>query len=162
MKLERKCLAQYLDSTFDVKKTSPSWFLIGKNVEDMSTELNPDVTVAKDVTGENYAEDNGYTPSLEVDPYYANPDDGAFYEKILDIAMNRKVDDDCRTFLLEVLVEDTAAETHKAWREEVIVKPKSIGGKSNVAIPYTVNYAGNRVEGTVTITGKVPTFTPKE
>lgn len=75
--------------------------------------------------------------------------------------MNRKVDDNCRTFILEVLVEDTEAETHKAWMEEVIVKPKSIGGKANVSIPYTVNYAGNRVEGTVTIKNKVPTFTAK-
>lgn len=98
---------------------------------------------------------------MEVDPYYANPSDGAFYEKLVDIAMNRKVDDNCRTFILEVLVEDTEAETHKAWMEEVIVKPKSIGGKANVSIPYTVNYAGNRVEGTVTIKNKVPTFTAK-
>ena len=148
MKLARKCFAQYLDSTFDVTKSSPAWFLVGKNVDEMST-------------GENYTEDNGYTPSVEVDPYYANPSDGAFYEKLVDIAMNRKVDDNCRTFILEVLVEDTEAETHKAWMEEVIVKPKSIGGKANVSIPYTVNYAGNRVEGTVTIKNKVPTFTAK-
>ena len=82
-------------------------------------------------------------------------------QKLVDIAMNRKVDDNCRTFILEVLVEDTEAETHKAWMEEVIVKPKSSGGKANVSIPYTVNYAGNRVEGTVTIKNKVPTFTAK-
>ena len=161
MKLARKCFAQYLDSTFDVTKSSPAWFLVGKNVDEMSTELNPDVTVGQDVTGENYTEDNGYTPSVEVDPYYANPSDGAFYEKLVDIAMNRKVDDSCRTFIMEVLVEDTEAETHKAWMEEVIVKPKSIGGKANVSIPYTVNYSGNRVEGTVTIKNKVPTFTAK-
>ena len=59
---------------------------MGKNVDEMSTELNPDVTVGQDVTGENYTEDNGYTPSVEVDPYYANPSDGAFYEKLVDIA----------------------------------------------------------------------------
>ena len=86
MKLARKCFAQYLDSTFDVTKSSPAWFLVGKNVDEMSTELNPDVTVGQDVTGENYTEDNGYTPSVEVDPYYANPSDGAFYEKLVDIA----------------------------------------------------------------------------
>ena len=67
MKLARKCFAQYLDSTFDVTKSSPAWFLVGKNVDEMSTELNPDVTVGQDVTGENYTEDNGYTPSVEVD-----------------------------------------------------------------------------------------------
>ena len=75
MKLARKCFAQYLDSTFDVTKSSPAWFLVGKNVDEMSTELNPDVTVGQDVTGENYTEDNGYTPSVEVDPYYARSEE---------------------------------------------------------------------------------------
>lgn len=157
MKLKRKCLAHYLDSTFGGSGT-PKWFLVGKDIEEMNVELNPDVETKKNILGESLAEDNGYTPSIEADPYYANPDD-EIYEKLLDIAMNRREGDECKTQLLEVIIEDPTAEAHKAWIEDVILKPKSYGGSSYVNIPYDIYFAGNRQEGTVAIANKVPTFT---
>jgi hypothetical protein len=73
--------------------------------------------------------------------------------------MNRKKGDSCRTLVLEVLV-DKATGPFDAWVEEVIVKPNSYGGaQGGVRIPYKVSFAGNRVAGSVTITGGVPTFT---
>lgn len=158
MKLKRKCLAHYLDASFGKSESGPVWYLIGKDIEEMNVELNPDVETKKNILGESLAEDNGYTPSIETDPYYANPDD-AVYDSLLDIAMNRKTGDDCATQLLEVIIEDDTAETHRAWTEDVIVKPKSYGGSSYVNIPYDIHFTGNRKEGTVKITDKVPVFT---
>lgn len=160
MKLNREALMHYIDSKFGASG-SPVWFLIGKDIDDMSVELNPDTETTKNILGETTVKDNGYEPSMSADPYYANPDD-AIYEKIRDIAMNRLKGDSCKTTILEVIMEDTAG-PHKAWQEDVIVKPQSYGGDtSGVAIPFDVLFNGNRQEGTVTITSGVPTFTPKE
>lgn len=160
MKLNREALMHYIDSKFGASG-SPVWFLIGKDIDDMSVELNPDTETTKNILGETTVKDNGYEPSMSADPYYANPDD-SIYEKIRDIAMNRLKGDECKTTILEVIMEDTVG-PHKAWREDVIVKPQSYGGDtSGVAIPFDVLFNGNRVEGTVTITEGVPTFTPKE
>lgn len=161
MKLEREALMHYLDSIFDISETSPNWFLIGKDIEEMNVELNPDTETVKNILGQTTVKDNGYEPSMSADPYYANPDD-AIYENIRNIAMNRLKGDSCKTRLLEVLIEDTSATSHKAWMEEVVVKPQSYGGDTaGVSIPFDVLFNGNRQEGTVTITGGVPTFTPK-
>lgn len=160
MKLNREALMHYIDSKFGASG-SPAWFLIGKDIDDMSVELNPDTETTKNILGETTVKDNGYEPSMSADPYYANPED-SIYEKIRDIAMNRLKGDACKTTILEVIMEDTVG-PHKAWQEDVIVKPQSYGGDtSGVAIPFDVLFNGNRVEGTVTITAGVPTFTPKE
>ena len=162
MKLEREALMHFLDSTFNNSESSPSWFLIGKDIEEMSVELNPDTETTKNILGETTVKDNGYEPSMSADPYYANPDD-SIYEKLRDIAMNRKKGDSCKTRLLEVIVENTSDSSHKAWIEDVIVKPQSYGGDTaGVAIPFDILFNGNRQEGTVTISSGTPTFTPKQ
>lgn len=155
-KLERQALAHYLDASFG--GSSPSWFLIGKDIEDMSVELNPDTAVKKNILGETSVEDNGYEPSMSADPYYANPSD-SIYEKIKDIAMKRLKGDSCKTKILEVIIDDETG-PYEAYTENVIVKPQSYGGDtSGFAIPFDVLFDGSRKEGTVTITGGVPTFT---
>ena len=162
MKLEREALMHFIDASFDMSKAdTPSWFLIGKDIEEMSVELNPDTETTKNILGETTVKDNGYEPSMSADPYYANPDD-SIYEKLRDIAMNRLKGDKCKTRLLEVIIENTSDSSHKAWMEDVIVKPQSYGGDTaGVSIPFEISFNGNRQEGTVTITSGVPTFTPK-
>lgn len=157
MKLERSALIHYLDANFN--SGTATWGIIGTDIEDMSVEMNPDITTAKNILGENSVRHKGYEPSMDADPYFADPDD-AIYPKLLDIAMNRKKGDSCKTTILEVVIEDTEDATHKAWTEDVIVAPTSYGGDTEgFAIPFSVTYAGNRVAGSVAITNKVPTFT---
>lgn len=158
-KLKRSALVHYLDTNFAPDTEKMDWFLIGKDVEDMSVELNPSVTQKKNILDETSVDDEGYEPSFDVETYYADPSDGAFYEKIKDIAMNRLTGDDCKTRILEVLIDKTAA-PFDAWVEDVIVKPQSYGGaQGGVRIPYNVAFCGNRKKGTVTLADKVPTFT---
>ncbi len=155
-KLKRSALAHYLDSTFGGE--TPAWFIIGRDVEDMSIELNPNVETATNILDETSVNDNGYEPSTDVDTYYANPQDGEFYEKLKSIAMNRLTGEDCRTTILEILIDKTSA-PYDAWTEEVIVKPQSYGGATGgVRIPYSITFCGNRKKGTVTITDRVPVF----
>lgn len=156
-KLKRSALLHYLDPT--PGSVTNKWFLIGKDVEDMSIELNPDTESVKNILDETNVTDNGYEPSTDVDTYYANPSDGEFYQWIKNIAMNRLTGDACKTTILEVLIDKTAA-PFDAWTEDVIVKPQSYGGaQGGVRIPYKIAFCGNRKQGTVTITDRVPVFT---
>lgn len=159
-KLPRKALMHYLDTSFGTGTTS--WYLIGKDVEDMSVELNSDTEQTTNILDETTTTDNGYTPSIDVDTYKADPSDGAFYTKIKDIMMNRLTGDACKTKLLEVIVEtDTGAQS--AWTEDVLVKPTSYGGATGaISIPYNISFDGNRKHGSVTFASETgaPTFSP--
>lgn len=158
-KLKRSALVHFLNSNFSVQLESAAWTVIGKDVEDLSVELNPDTEPIKNILDETSVHDNGYEPSFDVDTYYADPSDGDIYAKLKDIAMNRRTGDACKTLVLEVII-DKASGAYDAWAEEVIVKPTSYGGApGGVRIPFNISFAGNRQQGTATITNKVPTFT---
>ena len=153
MKLEREALATYLDAGFHTKTdeaAKANFEIIGDDIEDMSVELNPDTEQIKNILGQTRTRDKGYSPSMDADPFYADPDK-ALYPKIRDIAMERLKGDDCKTLLLEVIVEDTSAETHKAYLREVMVKPQSYGGSTEgLNYPFKVAEDGECVKGTVT------------
>ena len=159
-KLARKALAHYIDGSFG-GSGSPKWYLIGKDIDDMSVELNPDTESTENILGETSVKDNGYEVSMSADPYYADPAD-EIYAKIKDIAMNRLKGDECKTKILEVVI-DKETGPFDAWIEDCIVKPQSYGGDtSGVGIPFDVLFNGNRKQGTATISDRVPTFTPRE
>lgn len=164
MKLEREAMAHYLDTGFHAKISDAgeaTFEIIGDDIEEMNVTLNSDTSQIKNILGQTKTKDNGYTPSMEASPFYADPDK-KLYPKLLDIAMNRLKGDKCKTLMLEVIVEDTQAENHKAWLREVMVKPQSYGGSTDgVNIPFTVSEDGAFEEGYVaaaTLAAK-PTFT---
>lgn len=163
-KLTRGKYIVYIDASFGGE--TANWFKVGKSLSSLSVELNPDVATERNIFDEVYATDNGYTPQTSVDPYYTNPDD-AIYAKIRDIAMNRLTGDDCRTKIMEVIIEDEKQPTYSAWTEDVLVKPTSTGGDTaGFSIPFDVYFDGNREEGTVTYSNGtykngIPTFTSK-
>ena len=149
-KLTRGAYRTFLDAAFGGTGT-PKWWRLGKYTDDLSVNLNPDVSSNKNVWDESYVEDNGYEPSIESTTYYADPTD-PIYPKLRDMAMNRLKGDDCRTTILEVIVEDTAAAKHRAWKEDVVVKPEEYGGNtSGFQIPFSIHFDGNPKEGSVTI-----------
>lgn len=164
-KLNREALAHYLDTTFKMTVESAEWEILGDDIEEMSMELNPDTETSKNILGQTKTKDNGYEPSMDADPYYADPDK-KLYPMLRDIALERKKGDACRTLLLEVIIEDTDAENHLAFVQEVIVKPQSYGGDTGgLNIPFNVSEDGKRTKGYVsasTLTSGNPTFTEGE
>ena len=149
-KLEREALAHYLDTTWKMKPDTAECEVLGDDIEEMSVELNPDTEQKKTILGKTRTTDNGYQPSMSADPYYADPTK-KIYPKIRDIALDRLKGDACRTLMLEVIVEDTAAQKHLAYVQEVMVKPQSYGGDtSGVNIPFDVTDDGERKKGYVT------------
>lgn len=158
MKAERKYLAHYLDAAFDTTYAAPNYVRLGKDLEEFSVELNPDVETSKNILGENSVKHSGYEASSDADPVYFEYDD-ALTEKMMEIAMLRKTGDECKTSYVEVLLKpgeaDAAPTVVRAVREDVVVVPNSYGGDtSGVQVPFTVHYAGNRVAGTFDLTTK--------
>ena len=150
MKLNREALAHYLDYSFKKVISTATWEIIGDDIEEMSNELNPDMETLKNILGQTKTKDNGYEPTMDADPFYADPEK-KLYPKIRDIALDRKKGDECKTLMLEVIVEDTGATNHLAYVQEVIVKPQSYGGDTGgFNIPFQVSEDGKRTKGYVT------------
>lgn len=165
MKLERAALAHYLDYSFKGAAETATWEILGDDIEEMSVELNPDTETKKTILGQTKIQDNGYEPSMDADPYYADPEKN-LYPKIRDIALDRLKGDKCKTLMLETIIEDTGATKHLAYVQEVMVKPQSYGGDtSGINIPFNVSENGKRTKGYVTAesmkTGN-PVFTEGE
>ena len=149
-KLNREALAHYLDYSFGDTVSSATWEIIGEDIEEMSVELNPDTETIKNILGQTKAKDNGYEPTMDADPFYADPEK-KLYPKIRDIALQQLKGDACKTFMLEVIVEDTNATNHLAFVQEVMVKPQSYGGDTaGMNIPFQVSFNGSRTKGYVT------------
>ncbi len=166
-KLNREALAHYLSTGFEKKKAADAaqvkdWEVIGDDIEEMSVEMNPDTETMKNILGQTKTTDNGYEPSMEADPFYADPDKN-LYKTLRDIALERKKGADCKTLMLEVIVDGLEEENYLAFVQEVIVKPNSYGGGTEgVNIPFTVSEDGERVKGYVTkdsLESGSPTFT---
>lgn len=165
MKLEREALMHYLDASFENAPATAEWEVLGDDIEEMSVELNPDTEQKKNILGKTVTSDNGYTPSISADPFYADPT-SKLYPKIKEIAFDRLKGSACKTLMLEVIVEDTAAAKHLAYVQEVMVKPQSYGGDTaGVNIPFNITDDGARTKGYVTAeslkSGK-PVFTEGE
>ena len=153
MKAERKYLAHYLDAAFDPTYASTQYVRIGKDLEEFSVELSPNIESKSNILGENSVVHNGYETSASADPVYYEYDD-ELTEKIMEIAMLRKSGDACKTSYVEVLLQPGATENDeptviRAVREDVLLIPTSYGGDtSGVQIPFSINFNGNRTVGT--------------
>lgn len=149
-KIARKYMAHFLDSTFG--GTTASWYRLGKYLEEYNVDMNPDTEVNKNILGNTWFNHNGYEPSADADPFYAEVGD-ALFEKLQNIIDTQATDDGCKTYALEVHLwdEKSTTGTFVAYRQECYVVPTSYGGDtSGYQIPFTVNYVGDKVKGTFT------------
>lgn len=159
MKAERKYLAHYLDGNFDTTYANTDYVRIGKDLEELSTELSPIIESSANILGESSVKHQGYEATSSVSPVYFDYDD-TLSGKIMEIAMLRKAGDSCKTSYVEVLLEPGATENDeptvlRAVREDVLLIPTSYGGDtSGVQIPFSINFNGNRTVGTWDIKSK--------
>lgn len=164
-RLNREALAHYLDTEWNksIKDVSKAVFeILGDDIEDMSVEMNPDTSQIKNILGQTKTTDNGFTPSMSADPWYANTE-SKLYPHMRDIVMEQLSGDERKSLMLEVIVENTEEPTHTAYAREVKVTPTSYGGGTEgVNIPFTVDFDGAWVKGTVTaesVKAGAPVFT---
>lgn len=157
--IERKYLAHYIDSAFDTTYAACAYVRLGKDLEEYSVELNPDVETKKNILGEQSVSVNGYEVSSSVDPYYYEYDE-SLSEKVMTIAMERQTGDNCKTTVLDVLLKPgaTADDTPTvvwAYREDCYVVPQSVGGDTGgIQLPFEIHRSGNRTKGTFDLSTK--------
>ena len=158
--VERKYLAHFLDAKFDMTYKASEYARLGKDLEEYSEELNPEVEVTRNIIGEQSVKHSGYEVSGDVDPFYFENYDDALSNKIMELAMTRATGDKCRTSMVDVLLkpgatEDEAPTVVWAYREDVVIAVNSVGGDTTgIQTPFTVYKAGNRVKGTWDMTTK--------
>ena len=165
MKLKREALAHYLDTAWNKKVADANkavFEILGNDIEEMSVEMNADTSQMKNILGQTKTTDNGFTPSMSTDPWYADTE-SKLYPHMRDIVLEHISGDERKTLMLEVVVEDIEADTHLAYVREVKVTPTSYGGGTEgFNIPFTVDFDGAWVKGTVTaasVKDGAPVFT---
>ena len=153
MKAERKYLAHYLDGNFDTTYENTNYVRIGKDLDTFGVELSPTIESSANIIGESSVKHSGYASTASASPVYYEYDD-TLTEKLMEIAMLRSSGDACKTSYVEVLLKPGASASDtptvvRAVREDVLLIPTSYGGDTTgVQVPFTVNFNGNRVEGT--------------
>ena len=160
MSVERKYLAHYVDAAFDTTYEETDYKRIGKDLEEYTEELNPDVEVTKNILGEQSVKHNGYEVQADVDPFYYETYDDTLSEKIMELINTRATGDKCKTSTVDVLLKPGATNEAKptvvwAYREDAYLIPNSVGGDtSGIQTPFTLFKAGNRVKGTFDLDSK--------
>ena len=159
-KIERKYMAHFIDTNFIIASGTPSWYRIGEDLEEYNVDLNPDTELVKNILGSTRFDHKGYEPSADADPFYARAGD-ALFTKLQTIVDNRTTGDGCKTSTLEVhLWDQVSTNTFTAYRQYCYCVPTSYGGDtSGYQIPFTVNYAGDRIAGTYNTSTSVFTTT---
>lgn len=160
-KILRGCRAMWL--SFD----DENWTCLGKDTDDLSIELNPDTEQVKNVQGEVSFVNNGYTPSMSNDSYIARRED-AIYPHLQTIVDTLATDDErtSATMMVATLTEEVKESTTKTLTGKGYTVPVKVvcdsdgGGTAGYAIPFTVSEDGGRTQVTVSVSDKVPTFTP--
>lgn len=150
-RVARKYMAHYIDANFvsGTSTASPSYYRLGKELEEYTVDMNPDTEVVKNILGDSTFRHNGYEPSADSDPYYANTDDPLF-PKLQSFIDELVTDDRMKTTAVEVHLwdEGTTTGSYVAYKQECYVVPTSYGGDtSGYQIPFTVNYVGSKTKG---------------
>ena len=142
--MERKWLAHFIDANFGASEITN--YRLGKDIEEYNIELNGEIEEKQNILGENSVTHKGYKPTSSVDTFYAKNGD-TLSDKLMEIANDRLKGDDVRTTVVDVIMDDDGT-VISAYREEAVIDVKSIGGSTEVNIPFDIHYAGNRVKGT--------------
>lgn len=152
-KMQRKYFQNFIDTTMN--GTTPSYYRLGKDLEEFNIEMNPDTETGKNILGESTFTHNGYEINASADPFYARNGDALFtqLQKIIDEGLQYE---GCATNMIEVHLwdEGSTSGTYKAYKQPCYIVPTSYGGDtSGYQIPFTVNYVGEKTAGYFTPDG---------
>lgn len=130
------------------------WEAIGKDVDSLNKDMNPDTETSKNVLGENTFEMKGFQTSVSVDTYFMAPE-RLMYEHLLDVALQEKYGAaDLVGYMAEAYFEtvDEQAQTMSGYcyvRQAWFV-PTSVGGDTaGFSIPFTINPDGAKTKKSI-------------
>lgn len=158
--IKRREFAMFVDISLDDERTN--WEIVGRKIEDLSLEMNPNVETLTDITGLTQTTLDKYEKQTSVSPYYARRD-SKMSEWLYNVVRNEKTLSDVEKTFLCVNIFAGAGGSYDAWTQKAIVAVQSYGGDTKgVQIPYTLYWIGEKTFGTVSIADGVPTFSPAE
>lgn len=156
-KIERKYLAHYINTAAPAAEAV--YQRLGKDLEEMTTELSAQVDTKKNILGETSVNISSYEKTSSVEPYYAEKGDPLF-DRLQSIIDDQMVLDDLKTDVVEVKLweGEDGVTSFPAYKEDAYIEITSYGGDTTgYQIPFNLHYTGIRVKGTFDVNTK--TFT---
>lgn len=158
--IKRESFKMFVDASETGDGSTPEWEIIGKKIEDMSLEMNPNVETMTDITGDVQTTLDKYEKQTSVSPYYARKESKMAAWLYNVVREERTLSEVERTFLC-VNVFAGSDGKFDAWTQNGVVAVQSYGGNTKgLQIPYNIHWIGQKTFGTVAIADGVPTFTP--
>lgn len=162
-KIKRPLIAHFLDTSKSATYESATWARIGVNVTDMSIDYGAQTETEQDIVSSSATTDvTGYQPTSAVSQQCTKGD--GIFEFITELRRSRATLGDCHTWMLNVdLWDSTGSEssmTYAAEVQEVSIQVDTYGGAGGETPvqDFTINFVGDPIKGTVTISGGTPTF----
>jgi hypothetical protein len=151
-KINRSQFLTYLNTTPDA--LTKSWKILGVGITDYAISFNPQVDTEKWIIEDNARTDhssNQKQGSISQKCYKGDP--------LFEFVNAGRDELNYKTQILDIDTWDGTNGTYPAKMSDGIITVTSYGGE-NQQIEWDLYYDGDAVEGTVTITDGVPTFTP--
>lgn len=137
-----------------------AWEIVGKKIEEMSLEMNPNIETMTDVTGSVETTLDKYEKQTTVSPYYARRD-SKMAKWLYNVVRDEKTLSDVEKTFMCVNIFAGSDGAFDAWTQKAIVAVQSFGGNTKgLQIPYNIHWVGEKTFGTVALAGGVPTFSP--
>ena len=145
-KVKRKLQAIFLNVT--PESETPTFEIVGLNVNDLNIEYNPQTNTEIDILSDTAKiEVTGYQPTAPVVQQATKGD--AVFDYINGLRKNRAVLDDATTTAVLVDMYDGTENSYPAEKQEVSIQIDSYGGTGGepLSIGYTLNFKGDAVAG---------------
>lgn len=151
-KVNRSQFLTYLDVT--PSGSNPSWKILGVGITDYGVSYNPQVDTEKWIIEDNARNDhtsNQKQGSVEQNIYKGDP--------CFEFAAKGRDKLNYATHILDIDRWNGSEGTYPAKMSDgILVVTEALG--ENATLSYDLYYNGDVIEGTVTFTDNVPTFTP--
>jgi len=155
-KIARKLFATYLEA----QTPTPSYSLLGTDLEDFSIEMNANVVKTANILGENSISVDKYEKQASIEPYKADNGNDLFtwLKSIIDGDLTL---DNLNTNVVHVdLFGAESSGAYPAIKETCVVEVVSYGGDTEgFQIPFNIHLTGVKIAGTFNPATKVFTAT---
>lgn len=149
-KLKTSQYFRFIDTT--PTASEPTWKIIGIGIEELATEFNPQVETVKWIIEDTARSDHTSNQKQSSVTQRAYKNDPCF--EFVNACRDKM---NCTTHILEVDLWDTSSGNYSAKMSDALVTVTSYSGEE---IEYDLYFNGDPTDGTVTITGGVPSFSP--
>lgn len=144
---------------YKVPGGSPSYEIIGKDIEEAGISPSASVEPKRNILGETSVTLDSYEKTTDLDPIYVEGGN-KFSEWLDEIEEKEMILDDVKgTFLTVKTYKTDGAGKYVAWEQDAIVELTKFGGNTKgVSAPCTLHWCGPRTFGAFDPATK--TFTP--